>query len=552
MIEYCLGAGIIKEEDITHAIYSSLTIPKNYFNKFIDYLETKMSGKAKLAVNSMIGCLKPKVRENWRSLMITTNPNTAYTHFLDKNGCFIDTRFINDQTYYQVFDRFFSNREETEAPIYNQILEQEAIEVHKLITLIESKGGVALDVSTDCVSCVFKTDELPFEIESGKYIQGFYDDANSNSPTYRIEDKDERLQVERLKAYRRTDQYYHKQKNFNIIPDSDDFDALTEAILSSKKSIHIDGRAGCGKTTLTKKIQAALKAQDIEFVSLAPTNKAARLINGETIHRFIAKASGSYIRETKTKYIFIDEVSMMCEMFYKFFIVLKRMRPDIKFIIAGDFAQLLPVKDRVEGCDYKNSLALNELCDGNRLELTKCRRSDATLYNMLLPENINNIQKSSFKNKMTNRHICFTNEKRIQINKLMMDQEIKRKKAKALELPGLSYDQNSQDVRLCAGMPVIARKNNKELNIFNNETFTIKEIRRKEDVIIVEDYGKSQEVPIPVFTKMFNIAYCITTHKSQGGTFDEPYTVHEFERFDERLRYVALSRSTDINLINII
>jgi hypothetical protein len=119
-----------------------------------------------------------------------------------------------------VFDRFFSNREETEAPIYNQILEQEAIEVHKLIKLIESKGGVALDVSTDCVSCVFNTNELPFEIESGKYIQGYYDDEKNKSPTYRIEDKDERLQVERLKSFRRTEQYYHKQKNFNIIPDS--------------------------------------------------------------------------------------------------------------------------------------------------------------------------------------------------------------------------------------------------------------------------------------------------------------------------------------------
>ena len=100
-------------------------------------------------------------------------------------------------------------------------------------------------------------------------------------------------------------------------------------------------------------------------------------------------------------------------------------------------------------------------------------------------------------------------------------------------------------------MPVIARKNNKELNIFNNETFTIKEIRRKEDVITVEDYGKTQEVPIPVFTKMFNVAYCITSHKSQGSTFDEPYTVHEFERFDERMKYVALSRSSSIEHINI-
>jgi hypothetical protein len=38
---------------------------------------------------------------------------------------------------------------------------------------------------------------------------------------------------------------------------------------------------------------------------------------------------------------------MMHEIFYKFFITLKRTLPDIKFIVAGDFAQLLPVKDRV-------------------------------------------------------------------------------------------------------------------------------------------------------------------------------------------------------------
>ena len=114
---------------------------KNYYNKFIDYLDTVMSDKSKLAVKSMIGCFKPKVRENWRSLLITTNPNIAYTHFLSKNGCFIDTRHIGNNIYYQVYERFFTNKEETEAPIYNQILEQEAIEVHKLKTLLESKGS---------------------------------------------------------------------------------------------------------------------------------------------------------------------------------------------------------------------------------------------------------------------------------------------------------------------------------------------------------------------------------------------------------------------------
>jgi hypothetical protein len=228
------------------------------------------------------------------------------------------------------------------------------------------------------------------------------------------------------------------------------------------------------------------------------------------------------------------------------------MIPDIKFIIAGDFAQLLPVKDRIEDCNYKNSLALHELCDGNRLELIKCRRSDATLFNMLLPNNINNIKKTDFKNVMANRHICFTNKKRIAINTMMMDQTIKAKKVKALELKKLYYDPNSQDVRLCAGMPVIARKNSKQLNIFNNETFIIKTIKLKDDEIIVADEVSERTVPIPEFTKIFNVAYCITTHKAQGATFDEAYTIHEFDQFDKRLKYVALSRATDINLINII
>jgi hypothetical protein len=213
------------------------------------------------------------------------------------------------------------------------------------------------------------------------------------------------------------------------------------------------------------------------------------------------------------------------------------MRPDIRFIIAGDFAQLLPVKDRIEDCNYKNSLALHELCDGNRLELTKCRRSDATLFNMLLPDNIRKIKKTDFKNTMTNRHIAFTNKKRIAINKMEMDKMIKQKKVKALELEGLCYDPNSQDVRLCTGMPVIARKNSKELNIFNNETFTIKAIKKTDNVIVVVDDGKEQQVPIPEFTKMFNIAFCITTHKSQGATFDEPYSIHEFEQFDENTKF---------------
>ena len=195
MIMYALENKLIIESDIKNVIYSSLTIPKNYYNKFIDYLDSVMGDKSKLAVNSMIGCFKPKLRENWRSLLITTNPNIAYTHFLEKNGCFIDTRHIGNNTYYQVYDRYFSNREESEAPIYNQILEQEAIEVHKLKTILESVGGVVLDVNTDCISCVFKDNESPFKLINDTYLDGYFDDDQKKKFKYRKEDKEGRIQV---------------------------------------------------------------------------------------------------------------------------------------------------------------------------------------------------------------------------------------------------------------------------------------------------------------------------------------------------------------------
>ena len=73
---------------------------------------------------------------------------------------------------------------------------------------------------------------------------------------------------------------------------------LVETILNSKQSFHIDGRAGCGKTTLIKMLQKAMCSKNYIYKSLAPTNKACRLINGETMHRFSSMATSKYIRET--------------------------------------------------------------------------------------------------------------------------------------------------------------------------------------------------------------------------------------------------------------
>ena len=279
----------------------------------------------------------------------------------------------------------------------------------------------------------------------------------------------------------------------------------------------------------------------IKYISLAPTNKACRIIEGITCHKFVASNTASSIRDMKIEYIFIDEISMMSEAFYKYFLLVKSIKPNIKFIVSGDFSQLLPVCDRLENSNYKDSLALYELVDGNRLQLSKCRRSDDKLYKMLLPDNINNLKKEDFTSKPSNINICFTNKKRIQINNSKMLEAVKKSKMKSsdiLKFDKLEYDDNSQFVQLVAGMPIIARKNTKELNICNNDTYHIHQIKHKSKTIIIKDDFSDDKITIGFnqFQHMFYLAYCITTHKSQGMTISQSYAIHEFERFDERMK----------------
>ena len=97
-------------------------------------------------------------------------------------------------------------------------------------------------------------------------------------------------------------------------------------------------------------------------------------------------------------------------------LVFKNLKPNIKFIIAGNFDQLLPVKDRAD-FDYQSSVALFDLCDGLRLNLSKCRRSDDVCFKKCSPDNIANLTKSESASNFTERHLSYTNKTRIAINK---------------------------------------------------------------------------------------------------------------------------------------
>ena len=311
MIKYCLSQKIIKDSDIKYVIYAGCEIKHNHFNELIDHYY-KSLGKYnndnlkfdKFAVNTMIGQFKPKSKTHWRSICVTPDINNAFYNYLSKAGCFIDNLTIDESNYHLVYEEFTTSYEETEAPIYEMVLELEAIELHKLSEIIKSKGGVVLDLITDCVTCQFSHNVSPFTSKDNINIDGY--EFAPGVPKYKIEDKEDRLHVERMKAYIRTETFTYEKKQFQNIQDCDDnnFEPFVEMIVGGNKSINIDGRGGTGKSTLIGQLQNAMDEKDLKYVTLAPSNKAARLIKGDTIHKFIKKHPARIMKELNLDYYY--------------------------------------------------------------------------------------------------------------------------------------------------------------------------------------------------------------------------------------------------------
>lgn len=243
---------------------------------------------------------------------------------------------------------------------------------------------------------------------------------------------------------------------------------------------------------------------------------------------------------------------MMGVDFYNLFLMIKKMFKDIKFIIVGDYAQLPPVKDSWSG-DYKNSPATYELCDGNRIQLTKCMRADNTLFDLC--KNVNKIDIDNFQPKVkTYLNIAYTHKTRININNECMNRYLKEYDNK--EHIFIERDNNNmktQDVKLCKGMPIIAWNNiykNKH-NIINTDKFTIKQINN--EYMIITDGHRDIKLPSNIFHTIFYIGFCITIYACQGETFNKPYTIYDWNHkiFCDKAKYVSMSRATNIDNIQI-
>ena len=189
------------------------------------------------------------------------------------------------------------------------------------------------------------------------------------------------------------------------------------------------------------------------------------------------------------------------------------------------------------------------------LKSTKCRRSDKKLFDLIQFENIHKVKPTDFNttnNYNNDVHIVFTYDMRKHINHIKMKQLAKKTK-KCLKLPAQKYCEKSQNVFLNVSMPVISKINNQSMNICNNQRFTITKINKENELITLKyrDNENTIDIEFNKFQKFFLPSFAMTCHCAQGLSIGEKYTIHEFHRMDQKLLYVALSRSRKYKYIHI-
>lgn len=540
MVEWCLQQTYILPSNILYQYLPSTAITPSSFEPFVTFLESQFEEERlkKLASNSLVGLFGRREGEMFKSQLCANQEEVASSYW-ELNRPYV----VNIAEELKcVVGKYSINRLDSYFPLHLQVLDIEAIELDKMRLIVKKSGGICCGLKTDCVSYL-STEAVD--------IADYFWDENQTIKKYKAEPFSVVFRKENLTN---KNTFELQSKVYNNIQEKDNFNELANDIIKSGKSVLNNSPAGSGKSFLTNLIIGKLK--DTEIIRLAPTNIAALLIGGVTLDKFcnsLSKRSFKYI-----KYVFVDEISMMRERFYEYLLSIKLANPHLIFIISGDFFQLPPVNDKInkqgDNTDiYRFSDCLFQLTDGNILELTKCRRSDDKLFNLC--EDLKNkreiVIKPFIKTGFNYKNLCFTNKKRIELNAKCCSKYLKEYPNKQrFKVEAISYDKNSQVFVLVEGMPLISRVNNKAFDILNNETFVC--VKIKKNVIVVANEKKQNiEIEKSRFSRLFYVNFCSTVHKSQGQTYDKPYTIYEWEKMNYTLQYVAMSRATDLKFITI-
>lgn len=339
----------------------------------------------------------------------------------------------------------------------------------------------------------------------------------------------------------------------------------------------ITGLPGTGKSSLMKAIVQLLRNHKKEVQLLSPTGIAAKRLSSvvglpaSTIHRALGYKGDLWIHNSKNKYIkdaiIIDEASMIDQQVM--YHLLDALHEDTLLVFVGDHAQL----PSVGAGNVLHDLIRSECI--KQIHLTQIFRQEEASDIILNSHRINMGQDPVLHDRDFH-FIPHTSEDSIVDNILELVNEIQGlgtddtfqvlspKWKGTLGVTNLNNRirevlnplENQREVTLKNGLVlrqgdrVMVMSNDYEKEVYNGETGTILEINSKESEIVVRirDAVETKTVPISYSEApdLLNLAFCMTTHKSQGQEMD--YIIFPFVnafsiQLQKNLLYTAVTRA---------
>jgi hypothetical protein len=537
------------EENIDFKIKMVLYADKSQSKKlFVDIIDDiiKITNNDKSLYKLMINCISGMLGKS-KSTHTKANINKSLEHIYItlnnyKNQDNEIKPFITkiEETEYYLYGY---NKDvklyENNIPMYIQILDQSNI---KLYDMIKKADGELIGRKVDCAIIKNPKNKLEIGDKWGDYRLSIIPDIKNkemNNNNIYIEEND----------------YY---ENIDII-DSDDYQKILNKTIKRNGCL-LTGDAGTGKSYVIHKITEILGKEKI--VKITPTNKSALNIKGQTIHRFlklnkdgkIPRKTIEAIKNMNLDLIIIDEISMINKDLWKLLLLLKE-ETKINFLLVGDEKQLPPIEDDGTERDYFNSSIVKYLSNYNKINLTVKKRYDENLSKIL--EDIENINIKDFKNNNeTKINICYFNKTRKIINAFWNN---KMKNNNSILIKADENDETTQDIYLYKNLPLISRKTLKGgEEMINNEKFILEGYDDQYLYLLSErpdDNGQlfkhKIDIDINNLQKLFYLNYCSTTHKSQGETITEKFTIYDFNSMSLKCKYTALSRAKNAQQISL-
>lgn len=372
-----------------------------------------------------------------------------------------------------------------------------------------------------------------------------------------------------------------KQLRFN--PDSPLLDKLKEhqrkAIVApfyNKISI-ITGRPGAGKTTLLRTLLQLVKAQNLSFLAVSPTGKAAQRLREvtkedcKTIHRALGAThdTDSFVfndlNPLPYDIILIDETSMLDTPLLRS--LLRAIAYTTRVVFIGDVDQLASVGI---GAVYRDMILSNRIRVYWLTQVLRITKENGELPTPLIVSN--GIREGKFvcpkNDDEWEYHPTQNNdESRNVIRTLLADLISKGVGAGDVQVfsPTNQHDLGVEELNglvkssfvplgepyIEAGDKVMQRENDYDLGVYNGDIGVVREVypdlekaSAKDPVMLVDMADRCIE-----YTKenlyALSLAYAISGHKSQGSEY--PYVIiaipdNHFELMDRHWLYTLVTR----------